>query len=76
MTRQNPTDAEIHAAHVAVGATLDYNPTEKVRATLIAERLILDGWDEGIDEATYRVGVCIFGWTWPADGRSVKGWDR
>jgi len=72
MTAENPTDAEIHAAHVAIGATLDYDPTEEVRATLIAERLILDGWDEGIDEATHRVGVCIFGWRWPQDGGRVR----
>ena len=47
MTKQNPTDAETHAAHVAVGTNLDYSPTDEVRAQLVAEQLVLDGWDEG-----------------------------
>lgn len=73
MTAQNPTDAEIRATFDEVyPVDIPMNAEGQAKqAGAVAALLIERGWTEAIDEATYRVGVAIFGWQWPDDGGRV-----
>jgi hypothetical protein len=71
LLKDSPTDATILATfgemYNAGEFPLDRRPTRELQdeaARKVAAKLIEDGWNEDIENATYRVGVCCFGWRW------------
>jgi hypothetical protein len=72
MTPEIPTDADIERTAAEYWDAEGEGVHDTYDALQIALRLIDDGWQEGREIATFRVGVVSFGWEWPDDDVDVE----